>query len=60
MASIPTDTCLAYRLSSRLIWLPYWQLFGMQVELGVSLGPDLQPAKAAVAIDLTARDIQVC
>eukprot|EP00955_Chlamydomonas_euryale_P085213 364069-Chlamydomonas_euryale.AAC.6 len=30
-----------------------------QVELAVQLGPDLKPVVAAVALDLTARDIQV-
>lgn len=31
----------------------------LQVELAVQLGDDLQPCMAAVAIDLTARDVQV-
>jgi acylpyruvate hydrolase len=30
-----------------------------EVELAVELGADLQPARAAVSLDLTARDVQV-
>jgi hypothetical protein len=30
-----------------------------QVELAIELGPDLRPVRAAISIDMTARDVQV-
>lgn len=33
-------------------------MLGLQVELAIELGDDLQPVRGAVSLDLTARDVQ--
>ena len=41
--------------------IPTWSVdVHHEVELAVQLGEDLKPCHAAVSIDLTARDMQVC
>ena len=38
--------------------LGYFEVEGLQVELAIELGDDLQPVRGAVSLDLTARDVQ--
>lgn len=46
--------------SGQTLVLPSWSKdVHHEIELAIELGPDLKPVRAAAALDLTARDVQV-